>query len=333
MALESLIENILHPPVMFFLLGLLAVFCKSDLEIPPQIAKFLSLYLLFDIGIKGGQELFHSGFTPTVLKVIVVCVLFSFCMPFVIYQVLKQKLKNPDASAIAAAYGSISAVTFATAISFLEAHHIQFGGFMIASMALMESPAIVASLILYFMAKRSQSQATGIQASTSRLSKRLIIREALFNGSVFLLVGSLVIGLLCGKATEIELKPFVNDIFKGMLSFYMLDMGLIAAKRFKDMKQSGLFLGSFGILYPLIASIIGIVTSRLLGLGVGDSLLMTVLIASASYIAVPAAMRHSIPEANMSLLLPTALGVTFTFNVVIGIPLYYRLIEWAQKLF
>ncbi|MEB3206826.1 MAG: sodium-dependent bicarbonate transport family permease [Vampirovibrionales bacterium] len=328
MALAPLFDNILHPPVMFFLLGIAAVICKSDLEIPPQIAKYLSIYLLFDIGIKGGQELFHSGFTPMVVKVIAVCVIFSFCTPFVIYQVLKQKLKTPDACAIAATYGSISAVTFATAISFLEAHHISFGGFMVAGMALMECPAIVAGLILYYMAKRSKSQSDG-----QRVSKRMIIREALFNGSVFLLVGSLLIGLLCGKAAQSELMPFVNIIFKGMLPLYMLDMGLIAAKRLKDMKQSGLFLTSFGILYPLLASSVGIMVSCLLGLQVGNALLLTVLIASASYIAVPAAMRHSIPEANMSLLLPTALGVTFTFNVVVGIPLYYRVISFIQTMF
>ncbi|MEB3245046.1 MAG: sodium-dependent bicarbonate transport family permease [Vampirovibrionales bacterium] len=329
MALTAFAETVLHPPVLFFLLGMLAVYCRSDLEIPPQIAKFLSLYLLFGIGIKGGQELFYSGFTLVVVKVILVCVLFSFGVPFVIYQILIKKLKPPDAAAIAAAYGSISAVTFATAISFLETHHVSFGGYMVAGMALMESPAIISGLILYQMAKRQSSKT----AVAPKVSKSLIIREAVFNGSVFLLIGSLFIGLLCGESSVNDLKPFVDDAFKGMLSIYMLDMGLIAARRFKDMKQSGVFLGTFGIVFPLVASVLGILVGQLMGLGTGDALLMTVLIASASYIAVPAAMRHSIPEANMSLLLPTALGVTFTFNIIVGIPLYFRLITYLDSAF
>jgi uncharacterized protein len=334
MFIDTFLTNVLHPPVLFFLLGMLAVFCKSDLEIPQQIGKFLSLYLLFDIGIKGGEELFHSGITPTVLKVVAVCIVFSFVIPFGAYKLLRRKLNTADSAAIAATYGSISAVTFATAVSYLESLHVAFGGYMVAGMALMESPAIVAGLILYNVAKAKEKAVTvpadgeGKPEGVQKLySKRTILHEALFNGSVFLLVGSLVIGALCGSTGEAELAPFVGGIFKGMLSLYMLDMGLIAAKRFKDLKQSGVFLGGFALGYPLIAAVVGIGVSYLLALSPGDSLLMTVLLASASYVAVPAAMRNSIPEANMSLLLPMALGITFTFNVVFGIPTYFYLIN------
>lgn len=325
MSLHDLASNVLHPPVLFFLLGMLAVIFKSDLEIPPQIGKFLSIYLLFDIGIKGGEELLHSGFSPIVLKVIAVCVILSFSVPFLVYQVLKRKLNAADAAAIAATYGSISAVTFATAISFLESLHVSFGGYMVACMALMESPAIIAGLILYNIYKRHEDEGSGIKRS-----KRSILHEAFFNGSVFLLVGSLVIGFVSGHAGEIALQPFVSGIFKGMLSLYMLDMGLIAAKRFKDLKTSGVFLVSFSLLYPLVGAALGILVSQLIGLQLGDALLMTVLTASASYIAVPAAMRNSIPKANMSLLLPMALGITFTFNVLVGIPLYFKLLQWLH---
>jgi hypothetical protein len=330
--IDTFLSNVLHPPVLFFLLGMIAIFVKSDLEIPPQISKFLSIYLLFDIGIKGGEELFHSGVTPEILKIIVVCVLFSFVVPFIIYQFLRRKLNNADAAAISAAYGSVSAVTFATAISYLESLHVVFGGYMVAGMALMESPAIVAGLILYnvYKVKQAKLNLTTTENSDEEIktySKKDILHEAIFNGSVFLLIGSLIIGLLCGKSGETELAPFVGGIFKGMLSLYMLDMGLIAAKRFKDLKASGVFLGLFALIFPLIGATLGIGTSYLLGLQAGDSLLLTILFASASYVAVPAAMRNAIPEANMSLLLPMTLGFTFTFNVVFGIPMYFYFIS------
>jgi hypothetical protein len=330
--IDSFFSNVLHPPVLFFLLGMLAIFCKSDLEIPPQISKFLSLYLLFDIGIKGGEELFHSGLTPEILKIILVCMAFSFGVPFATYKLLRTKLSNADAAAIAAAYGSVSAVTFATAISYLESLHVTFGGYMVAGMALMESPAIVAGLILYNIYKAKQAKTDAANGLTNTddtpiYSKKDILHEALFNGSVFLLIGSLVIGVLCGKAGETELAPFVGGIFKGMLSLYMLDMGLIAAKRFKDLKASGIFLGAFALIFPLIGASLGIITGYGLSLAAGDALLLTILFASASYVAVPAAMRNAIPEANMSLLLPMSLGFTFTFNVVFGIPMYYYIIN------
>lgn len=330
MGLETLLNNLAHPPVLFFFLGLIAVAVKSDLEIPPQIGKFLSLYLLFDIGIKGGEELFHSGFSPVVVKVMFACLILSFVTPFIVYKVLRLKLDTHNAGAIAATYGSISAVTFATAMSFLESTQVQFGGYMVAGMALMESPAIVAGLILIGLGlkkKIGKGQIEGTELDAPTKDMKGILHEAFFNGSVFLLVGSLIIGILSGTAGEEELAPFVTGIFKGMLSFYMLDMGLLAAKRLGELRKSGPFLIIFALLYPVIFSFVGIGVSYLLGLGIGDSLLLTVLVASASYIAVPAAMRISVPKANMSLLLPMSLGVTFTFNVTIGIPMYYSIIK------
>lgn len=323
MSLHTILENFAHPATLFFFLGMIAVFVKSDLEIPPQIAKFLSIYLLFDIGIKGGEELFHSGFNSQVLLVIVVCVFGSFLVPFAMYYILKRKLSPYDAGAVAATYGSISAVTFATATAFLESQGEEFGGYMVAGMALMESPAIIAGLILIRMnTKQGDAQPTPKKGGTAH-----ILREAFFNGSVLLLVGSLVIGYTAGEAGEKELSPFVNEIFFGMLSLYMLDMGLLAARRIKELKKAGGFIVSFATLFPPIIGVLAILLCYGLGYSPGDALLQTILLASASYIAVPAAMRMAVPQANMSILLPMSLGITFTFNISLGIPLYYFLIQ------
>lgn len=320
--LSSVLENFGHPAVLFFFLGLIAVFVKSDLQIPPQIGKFLSIYLLFDIGIKGGEELFHSGFSTQVILVMIVCVVASFSIPFAMFHILKRKLSVPDAGAVAATYGSISAVTFATASAFLEAQQIEFGGYMVAGMALMESPAIIAGLILI---RKNQKEKEKLKSEQSGLKH--IIRESFFNGSVLLLVGSLVIGYISGEKGEIELQPFVTEIFFGMLSLYMLDMGLLAGKRLIDLKKAGGFVISFATLFPPILGMVAIGLSYVLGYSKGDALLQTVLIASASYIAVPAAMRMAVPQANMSLVLPMSLGITFTFNIAIGIPLYFFIIN------
>jgi len=317
----------MHPPVLFFFLGLLAVAVGSDLEIPGSIGKFLSLYLLFDIGMKGGTELFHSGLSPVVLKVMVACFLLSFLTPFLVYNILRRKLDVYNAGAIAATYGSISAVTFATGMSFLESMKVPFGGYLVAGMALMESPAIMSGLILIGLSlSRKNHRTDGSEEPVGR-SVKDVLHEACFNGSVFLLVGSLIIGILSGSAGEAELSPFVNDIFKGMLSLYMLDMGLLAGRRLGDLKRSGPFLVIFALIYPVVFSILGMATSYIIGLQPGDALLLTILTASASYIAVPAAMRMAVPQANMSLLLPMSLGVTFTFNVTVGIPVYYAAIQ------
>lgn len=311
---------------------MIAVLLKSDLEIPPAIGKFLSLYLLFHIGIKGGEELFHSGWNLTVAKVMITCIIFSFFIPFICNKILRQKLDPENSGAIAATYGSISAVTFITASSFLEAQQIPFGGFMVAGMALMESPAIIAGLIIIRSASENiECKENDEECKTVKKKSNIVmgkvIHEAFTNGSVLLLIGSMVIGYVSGNAGEMELKPFVGDIFKGMLSLYMLDMGIIAGNKLSALKEFGVFLSSFSLLYPPVAAILGILVSRLIGLETGNALLLTVLIASASYIAVPAAMRLAVPKANMSLLLPMSLGITFSLNVILGIPLYYFIIE------
>lgn len=295
--LHDLFTNLAHPPILAFILGLLAVACKSDLEIPPTIAKFLSLYLLFHIGIKGGEELFHSGINFESFKVISICALISFLTPWLCYQFLKLKLNIYDAAAVAASYGSISAVNFIASASFLDSIHVSYSGYMVACMAFMESPAIIAGLLIIGIASRSQAQEEG----KSRLRFRKLLHEALFNGSVFLLIGSMFIGLLSGNSGEAELKPFVSDIFKGMLSFYMLDMGLVAAQKIKGLKGNILFLGSFALFFPICSALIAALIAKVMGLSIGNAFLFTTLVSSSSFIAVPASMRLAVPQANMSI--------------------------------
>ena len=326
MNLDSILSNFLTAPVLFFFLGLIAVAVKSDLEIPPAIAKFFSLYLLFDIGIKGGQELFKSGFTPQIGWIVLFCVLMSLIVPIVAFFVLRLKLDAYNAGAIAATYGSVSAVTFATAQSYLALKGIEAGGYMVAGMALMESPAIVIGLFL-IRSHTKEEVALDHSSKANHGGMGEVLKEAFFNGSIVLLVGSVLIGYLAGEGGEKDLHVFVKDIFKGFLCLYLLDMGIVAGSRMSSLKQSGLFLVLFGIITPLINASIGILISIFLGLSQGDALLFTILCASASYIAVPAAMRMAVPQANMSLLLPLALGVTFPFNIALGIPLYLSIIQ------
>lgn len=330
MDLQLLAHNFLSAPVLFFFLGLLTVVLKSNLEIPPALATFFSLYLLFDIGIKGGEELYHSGITSEVGTAMAACVGMALLVPVMAYYILRRKLNPADSGALAATYGSISAVTFATSLAFLQSQNESYGGFMVAGMAFMESPAIIVGLLMVRLAQRKANSNNGTKDTSTPLTwKELkkVLHESLFNGSILLLMGSLAIGFLAGDTVEADLQTFVGGIYKGMLCFYLLDMGIIAGKRMRALKKHGLFLPAFGILFPLFNAFLGMSVAYLLGFSVGNALLFTVLCASASYIAVPAAMRMSLPEANLGLLLPMSLGITFTFNIALGIPLYYSIIK------
>ncbi len=318
-----ILQNLLSAPVLFFFLGVLAVLVGSDLEIPSPLPKLFSLYLLLAIGFKGGLELAHSGLTSLVLQTIAAAVAMSLLVPLTSFLVLRTRLDPANAAAVAASYGSISAVTFITAESFLTILQIHFDGFMVAALALMESPAIVVGVVLAKLAGRHGAQA-------QPLRWREVLQEAFLNGSVFLLIGSLVIGYLVTAFSPsglARMEPFTDKLFYGALCFFLLDMGLVAAQRLQDLRRAGAFLVGFAVLAPLVHAVLGLMLSRLLGLGVGDALLFMVLCASASYIAVPAAMRMTVPEANPSLYISSALGVTFPFNVVVGIPLYLALAQ------
>jgi uncharacterized protein len=310
-----ILSNILNPPILFFFLGMLAIFVKSDLEIPAPVPKLLSLYLLFAIGFKGGVELVKSGIDQSVLLTMLAAMLMACVVPLYTFFILKIKLDSYNAAAIAATYGSISAVTFITAGSFLQQLEIPSHGYMVAALALMESPAIIVGLILVNLFTREEG-------SDREFSWSEVLQEAFLNSSVFLLVGSLIIGTLTGEHGWEVLKPFSQDMFYGVLTFFLLDMGLVAARRIKDLEKTGGFLISFAILIPIINAGVGLFIAKLIGMSQGDALLFCVLCASASYIAVPAAMRLTVPEANPSLYVSTALAVTFPFNIIVGIPLY-----------
>jgi hypothetical protein len=326
METSLVLQNLLTPPVLFFFLGVIAVVVGSDLEIPAPLPKLFSLYLLLAIGFKGGLELAHSGLGGQVLPTIAAAVAMSLAVPLYSFLALKLKFDSFNAAAIAATYGSISAVTFITAQSFLETQKITYDGFMVAALALMESPAIIVGLLLVKLAAPQQQQrpdAKGMQWGS-------VLNEAFLNSSVFLLVGSLVIGVLVSAyspASAEKMLPFTDKLFYGALSFFLLDMGIVAAQRLSDLRRAGTFLIAFSVLMPLFNAGVGALIARGLQLSPGNGLLFVVLCASASYIAVPAAMRMTVPEANPSLYISSALGVTFPFNIIVGIPLYMALVN------
>jgi hypothetical protein len=318
------LQNLLTPPVLFFFLGVIAVLVRSDLEIPAPLPKLFSLYLLLAIGFKGGLELQHSGISGPVLPTIAAAVGMSLAVPLVSFAVLRLKLDGFNAAAIAATYGSISAVTFITAESFLETQKLPHDGFMVAALALMESPAIIVGLLLVKLASTQQRPDNG------RMRWGAVLHEAMLNGSVYLLVGSLLIGYLSAANSPQSVEkmlPFTDKFFYGSLSFFLLDMGIVAAQRLADLRRAGGFLIGFSVLMPLFNAVVGALIARGLGLGPGNALLFVVLCASASYIAVPAAMRMTVPEANPSYYISTALGLTFPFNIIVGIPLYMALVN------
>ncbi len=321
---DLLASTILNPAVLFFFLGLLAALVRSDLEIPQPISRFLSLYLLLAIGFKGGVELTHSNAGAEVALTLGAAVAMSALVPVYTFFLLRKMVQVHDAAAIAATYGSISAVTFVTAVGFLQSLGISSSGYLVAAMALMESPAIIVGLVLY----RYVAASADIEADDFQWGR--VLREACFNGSVFLILGSLIIGLLSSERQAQDLAPFTQDLFKGVLTVFLLDMGLIAGRRLSALRDTGIKLVLFALLIPLVNAALGIAVARLLGLSAGDALLFTVLCASASYIAVPAAMRLSIPQANASLYVTLSLAVTFPFNVVVGLPLYLTVIQWLN---
>jgi len=310
-----LVANLLSPPVLFFFLGALAVAVRSDLEVPQPIPKLLSLYLLLSIGFKGGVELRESGDDGGALTALLAATLMSIVVPLYAFAFLRRRLDANNAAALAAAYGSVSAVTFITASAFLRRIGVPFGGYMVACLALMESPAIVIGVML----ARMQRGAANGQA---RIAWDEFLREALFNGSVLVLVGSLIIGAITGSAGKEALYPFTNEIFTGALCLFLLDMGLVSARRVGPLLAMGAFPLAFAVLFPLLNAALGLGVARLVGMSAGDAVLFVVLCASASYIAVPAAIRLVLPEANPGLYVSMPLALTFPFNVTLGIPLY-----------
>lgn len=328
---ELAISNLLAPPVLFFALGLFAAFVKSDLAMPDAAAKLLSLYLLLAIGFKGGVAASSAGLTPQLIGAICVGVAMSALMPIVVFPLFKKiaGLDAATAAATAAHYGSISIVTFVAASEFANRAGVEFSGHMVAVAVVMESPAILTGLILASLSVArsglvSPDLAQPLPNHKPGLSTELV-KEVFFNGSVVLLVGAFAIGLITGEPGMKRLGPFVTEIFQGVLCLFLLEMGLVAGRRIfhGDGIKLGLMVASF--VATLLGALAGFLGAKLIGASQGDTAILITLGASASYIAVPAAMRVALPNANPGAYLTASLGITFPFNLTLGLPLYFWL--------
>lgn len=324
-----MLSNLLIPAVLFFVIGFFAQVIRSDLKFPADLAKALSIYLLLGIGLHGGMELAKADFGSAVDAVVAALAL-GFLMPLLAYVILRWlgRIDALNSSAIAAHYGSVSAGTFLTALAFLEVQNIEHETYPIIMLAIMESPAIIIGLLLAKFSRGPQVQNNDVEKNGHSVVGELL-RDAFTNGSVILLLGAILVGVLATPASLKKVLPFYDGIFMGVLSLFLLEMGMEAAKRIGEFRKVGIFLVGFGIAMPLIGGMIGLLVGHsMLGFSVGGVTLVAVLAASASYIAVPPAMRLAIPEANPSFYLTLSLGVTFPFNVIFGIPLYYEMAQW-----
>ena len=317
---EMFINNLMSPPILFFLLGVTAGFLKSDLKFPDSAGRAFGVYLMTAIGFKGGVALSHTDIlSGEVLKTGAAAIILSFILPFIFYPLLRYLTKTDKVTgaAVAACYGSVSMVTFVTATGFLASKNITYHPYLVTALALMEAPAILSGL--YIAHRVAPETVAAGERATPRLS-----REIFANGAILLLAGSLLIGALTGDAGKKQLEGFLITPFQGVLAFFLLEMGLQAVRKLKEAGKFDKSVVAFGVIAPPIGAVIGLTVSKLIGLSAGDGMLFTVLAASASYIAVPAAMRLALPQAASSTYVTLSLGITFPFNVIVGIPIYYE---------
>ena len=319
----ALLKNLLDPPILYFFLGVFIGAIRSNLEIPAPVTKFLSLYLLFAIGFKGGQELNKVGLSAETGKVVGIAVFLALAIPLWSFVILRRKVNPFDSAAIAATYGSVSVVTFVAASQFVAGRGYPAGGAMTVALVLMESPAIVMAVLL---ATWARSRA-GAEASdgAAQIGLKGVLHEAFTDGAQLLLIGSFVVGYVSGADGGKAMNVFVGDLFKGFLAFFLLEMGLLVARQLREMRDVTPFLIGFGLVMPPVNALVAIGLGQLFSLNRGDLTLLAVLAASASYIVVPAVVRFAIPEARPSRYFAMALGITFPFNIVVGIPLYYAI--------
>jgi hypothetical protein len=331
---EIILDNLLSPIVLFFVLGISAALLKSDLKFPNGLSEGLSIYLLIAIGLKGGIELSHYSI-ESVISPIVGTLFLGITIPFITVLVLRLiKIDLKNSIGLAATYGSVSIVTYGAAISFLDKNDTYYEGFMNALVVLMESPAILISLLLLKIIEKNTvprfSSNIGFIPTSVRLIDREVLKESIFGKSILLLLGSLLIGLVLGERAEPMVRPLFMDLYSSVLILFILNMGLVVGQRLPEVKKHGLKLLLFGLVSPLLFWGGGVLVGSLVGLSIGGTTLMGVLAGSASYIAAPAALKTSVPEANPSIYLGLSLGVTFPFNLIFGIPVYYELAKWVQ---
>lgn len=313
--------NAIDPVIWFFLFGLLAGALKSELRLPSQIYDFVSMLLLLTIGLKGGIELANQPFSLLLPQMIVI-ITAGFLLPFLAFPILRYigRFTRADSASIAAHYGSVSVGTFAVAVAYMNTRNIAFEEHMALFVVLLEIPAILVGIVL------AKGLSKNMQWSN-------VAHEVMLGKGVMFLMGGLIIGWLSGPSGVESISPLFFDLFKGILALFLLEMGLITSTQLGSLKRYGVFLLGFGIIIPLCFAMIGTAIGLSLGLSVGGSAILATLFASASYIAVPAAMRISVPEANPTLSLTASLGITFPFNILIGIPVYYWLANYAHANF
>ncbi len=322
--LDAIRANLLSPAVLFFALGLIAALMKSDLKFPEPLYVALTIYLLVAIGFKGGVAIAAAGLAKVWLPALAALALGAL-IPLWTYPLLRfgGKFSAVDSAAIAAHYGSVSAVTFIAATNYLKAVNQPYEDYATAFLAVMESPAILVGVVLGKLATKTEGGGAGV-------SLKQVMHEAIFGRSIFLLVGALVVGALCGKPGMEKVEAFFVTPFQGVLALFLLEMGMVAGRRLEDLKKVGLFLLGFGVLVPLVNGALGVYLGKFVGLELGGATLLGVLAASASYIAAPVAIRISLPEANPTLYLTASLAITFPFNITLGIPIY---LEIARHLY
>jgi len=350
-------QNFLDPAILFFVFGVIAGALRSNLEIPAPIAKFLSLYLLMALGLKGGFALAASGLTLEILLSLLAAMLMAILVPLLGYALLRHKVSGFDAAALAASYGSVSAVTFVTAIQSLEDSGLRAGGHMAMAMVLMESPAIIVAIVIGNALRKARNAPSRASATVAAMepvpatapvlsaasvpvrapdrdttpvnapnpkphSIGAVLHESFTSGAHLLLLGSMLVGLLSGESGKSTMQPFSSDLFKGMLAFFLLDMGLMVARNFGDARKAPAALLGYAVLAPFVHAGMALALARALGLTLSDGFLLMVLSASASYIVVPAVLRDAIPEANPAIYFGLSLGITFPLNILLGIPVY-----------
>jgi len=358
---SSILANLTDPAILFFFLGLFVGAVRSNLEIPAPIAKFLSLYLLVAIGFKGGQALGSAGVSGEAVRVLVIALVLALVIPGLAFLVLRRRVNHFDAAAIAATYGSVSAVTFIAASQFVTSRGDEPGGYLTVALVLMESPAILMAVLLatWVRARQGAGDTTpqlvtvptggaqpprgsaggdaaddsgapdpALPTPAAPLPMKKILHEAFTDGAHLLLIGSLVIGAVSGPAGGEAMQPFVGGLFKGLLAFFLLEMGLLVARQLREVRDVGPFLVGFGVVMPLVGASMALLLGSIAGLSVGDLTMLAVLAASGSYIVVPAVVRYAIPEARPSRYFTMALAVTFPFNIIVGIPLYHAVAQW-----
>ncbi len=331
-----------EPAILFFLIGCFVALIRSNLEIPQPVAKFLSLYLLMAVGFKGGQSLAQTGFNQAVLTVILIAMFMALVVPAWSYLILRRGVGVFDAAAIAATYGSVSAVTFTVGSQFVAAQQAPVSGGATVALVLMESPAIVMAVLLASWARSreggkpmhpaaSSAEMEAVMPETvaaqakSPISVKAVLHEAFTDGAHLLLIGSLVVGAVTGEKGAEAMQPFTGGLFKGFLAFFLLEMGLLVGRQLREARDVGPFLIGFGLIMPPLHALVALMLAKFAGTSLGDATLLAVLAASASYIVVPAVIRYAIPEARPSRYFTMSLAITFPFNVLIGIPLYYAI--------